>query len=1129
MDEKLYKIKKGSEFEFYSTEASGTINKIVGETTQETETASLITVDEYSQVELDRDDTMRKVSIESTLDDITQATREGYNFLINNLTSKTVNGVEFTVLEDKSILVNGTATDAAAVNILNDSIGAESTSSILCEIPDDVTNGVLSGCPAGGSNSTYKIDLWSTISSLVGTDYGDGANLNFTIAERRKIDRARIIIYAGTTVNNLVFKPMIISGTESKEYEQYGASPSLDYPSEFENVVTAQNIQVLKKNILNTNGISATGDVVFTSKSDGALNINGTASGTWKSLKTQRLDVPIKAGTKIFTNYGKTTSLSRDNTDFRPFLWLYNENDSTFKNIYGSDSTVLEQDVYKIVWGIQKLVVGNTYNEDIYIEVEISDTIPTKFNQYDGSSKSIEFQDGQFLGNFSGYKNYIKDNKLYRNLKMIEFDGTEAWIMSNNFFYLQDITDYKRGYNQAIGICNYFPVQGNVGAGSDIKDNHVSFFGGAIGAGSISRIYVQCSYFEGNLDNFKAWLAEKYAEGNPLKICYMLENEAQEELSETNKEDLSSIELFDGTNNIFCENGIISFYPYADMPSLERPSPIESISGDYNINIHGENFLQDQYNTTDLSRFNWCFYIKANLKPDTTYTISLIGAIDNIYYVSEQLAVGGGYGFLITMTGERQSITFTTKSDISGAYNSSKQMYNIFKNAKLQPHEHIFKDVMLVEGSVAKDYVPYVSSTTTIELPEGVELNKLNLEDYVKQDGTITINSKRIVFTGTENFSKLADGDDYNEYSLLLEGSYGYDVKSNYFNNISPNRVLISGTNSNTLYVRVDKEYNLSTLELFKSFLADKYEEDTPVEIVVNLNEPTKSVLPTTEVTKMQLFPVIIGENHLVAPSEMVLLYYDEREEEEDIQPITITNEGKLLPFNLLVDYNKTDLPLIAEAIEASQTITGADGDLVLDTTYGSRLFEIDAVTDDFLTPEQKEAKREEIREFLNSIKKVNTKLIIEPQNRTYEVKYAGLAEDTNLPKCVEFIIPLKSASPYAISNETYILNGEGDIESETKEPTGFVCTISGPANYPELSLNGYLMSYENVILEGEKLIIDTKKSTVTKVNIRGVKTNAMAYYNHQFPKIQEGTNVFTIISGIDEDKLKIEWNDLLL
>ena len=180
--------------------------------------------------------------------ELTQDAREGYNLLINNLTSKTVNGITFTVQEDKSILVNGTATDVAAVNILNDSIGADSISSILCEIPDDVTNGVLSGCPAGGSASTYKIDLWSTISSLIGTDYGDGGNLNFTTEARKKINRARIVIYAGTTVDNLVFKPMIVAGTEEKPYEEYGASPSIDFPSEVK-VASEQNITINETNI----------------------------------------------------------------------------------------------------------------------------------------------------------------------------------------------------------------------------------------------------------------------------------------------------------------------------------------------------------------------------------------------------------------------------------------------------------------------------------------------------------------------------------------------------------------------------------------------------------------------------------------------------------------------------------------------------------------------------------------------------------------------------------------------------------------------------------------------------------------------------------------------------------------
>lgn len=1110
MDEKLYKIKKGSEFDFYSTESSGTINKIVGKTTQETEIAPLITVNEFSQLELDRDDKMRKVSIESTLDDITQQTREGYNLLsTENLQELNEKGITLTK-ENGIITINGQSTSA---NFIDDYfVGSSNNYEEFLTAGNYVVSGITG--EALSPNFGILIVIKHT-DETTNTIIQNSENKFFDVVDGDTF-RVFVRIPQNLQLNNIVIKPMIVSGTENKDFEEYGASPSLDYPSEFENITTTQNIQVFKKNILNTNSINKTvSGVAINSKSDGGIHFSGTPTSTWASINVLNFTVPISKDTYISVNYGKTTSLLQDNTDIRPFFWTVKTDETSGQSFYGSFVGKLTADISRITFGIEHMMIGKAYDEDIYIELEISNTRPTKFNQYDGNSKSIALPENKFLGSFNGYKNYIKDNKLKNNLKIVEFTESLDWTYheAENKFMCSIPSNVKIKDISLPQLCSHYKTK------SDFASNENEFACTANGF----RFHNDNNM---SLEEWKTFLAQQKQAGTPLQILYISSNEEETELEEIN------LQLFDGTNNIFCENGIISFYPYADMPSLERPSPIESISGDYNINIHGENFLQDQYNTTDLSKYNWCFDIKANLKPDTTYTISLIGAIDNIYYVSEQLAVGGGYGFLITMTGERQSITFTTKSDISGAYNSSKQMYNIFKNAKLQPNQHIFKDVMLVEGSVAKNYVPYVSSTTTIELPEGVELNKLNLEDYVKQDGTITVNNKRITFDGTENWTLNSNENRFElinlSISILTLPMSQIKQLCSHFKKYNAYANEIGSFAIGNRTARFHNDNNM-TLEEWKTFLAQQKEAGTPVEIVYTSSEPTKSVLPTTEVTKMQLFPVIIGENHLIAPSEVVLLYYDEREEEEDIQPITITNEGKLLPFNLLVDYNKTDLPLIAEAIEASQTITGADGDLVLDTTYGSRLFEIDAVTDDFLTPEQKEAKREEIREFLNSIKKVNTKLIIEPQNRTYEVKYAGLAEDTNLPKCVEFLIPLKSASAYAISNTTYTLEGEGEIESETKAPAGFVCTISGPSNYPELALNGYLMAYENVILEGEKLIIDTKKSTVTKVNIRGVKTNAMAYYNHQFPRIQEGLNLFTIISGIDEDKLKIEWNDLLL
>lgn len=244
---------------------------------------------------------------------------------------------------------------------------------------------------------------------------------------------------------------------------------------------------------------------------------------------------------------------------------------------------------------------------------------------------------------------------------------------------------------------------------------------------------------------------------------------------------------------------------------------------------------------------------------------------------------------------------------------------------------------------------------------------------------------------------------------------------------------------------------------------------------------------------------------------------------------IRITNNGKLEPLGLTIDYNKTNLPLMAEAIEASQTIPGADGDIVFDTTYGSRIFEITAVTDDFLSPTEKEIARENVRNLLHQIRKENGKLIIEPFNRTFEVKYAGLAEDNNLPKCVEFVIPLKSSKAFAMSNDTYEFTGGGTINSNTVEPVGFIMTITGEASYPDITVNGVQMRYENVLTAGQKLVINTKSYTATHIANSGTETNAMMYYNHNFPRLKNGANTVVINSGLSANQLKIEWNDLLL
>ena len=71
---------------------------------------------------------------------------------------------------------------------------------------------------------------------------------------------------------------------------------------------------------------------------------------------------------------------------------------------------------------------------------------------------------------------------------------------------------------------------------------------------------------------------------------------------------------------------------------------------------------------------------------------------------------------------------------------------------------------------------------------------------------------------------------------------------------------------------------------------------------------------------------------------------------------------------------------------------------------------------------------------------------------------------------------------------------------------------------------------YGNVILEGNKLLIDTGNSTITHVNSNGVRTNASIYYNHEYPKIKYGINELKVLSGVDDSsQVTVEWYDLKL
>jgi len=123
----------------------------------------------------------------------------------------TLNGVTFTVNPFGSITANGTASGLTNMLLMRRGFA----------LPAGTYH--LSGCPSGGSDNTYRIDVYAIGSTVaLAVDYGSGAQ--FTLTERTTIDYMRIRVPSGASLSNKTFYPMIRPASLSPEWVPYADS-----------------------------------------------------------------------------------------------------------------------------------------------------------------------------------------------------------------------------------------------------------------------------------------------------------------------------------------------------------------------------------------------------------------------------------------------------------------------------------------------------------------------------------------------------------------------------------------------------------------------------------------------------------------------------------------------------------------------------------------------------------------------------------------------------------------------------------------------------------------------------------------------------------------------------------------
>lgn len=190
-----------------------------------------------SIVATDSDD--KKLKGLKTFGKSTQRTTTGKNLLKNIATSQTVNGITFTVNDDGSVTANGTAEATATLTINK-------------HANKFIQDGkyILNGCPASGSNNTYRIQYYDIVdSSYYAQDTGNGTEINIVNSadSASASSDISIVVFTGTVCNNLTFYPMLrhVNITDGT-YEPYtnGASPNPEYPQPIESVGDDGSVEV---------------------------------------------------------------------------------------------------------------------------------------------------------------------------------------------------------------------------------------------------------------------------------------------------------------------------------------------------------------------------------------------------------------------------------------------------------------------------------------------------------------------------------------------------------------------------------------------------------------------------------------------------------------------------------------------------------------------------------------------------------------------------------------------------------------------------------------------------------------------------------------------------------------------
>ena len=387
-------------------------------------------------------------------------------------TTKTENGITFTVNSDGSITANGTTTvNPSIFNLAKISLNAGTYA--LRSFVNVANAGICQ----------FYIDIPSEPNDRTGN------GVTFTLQDDIVNKNVNIIVNPNQTVNNLVFRPMLNEGTEAKPYSKWFAGLK---NASFEKIVsTGRNLipfpYYSKSGVIN--------GITYKVNSDGSILVNGTATANSSFVLVSNIFPTRLNKSKKYVLSGCPAGGGFES--YRIFIQntTYQQGYSDVGNGVPFTAEYTDYYIFIIIWE------GFTVNNLVFKPMLQFGTIATAYEPYISDTLSaatpIELAEYDVA--------YPETGETKRNSGKKVFDGTETWE--------------ARG--SAGDLYRYGAVLANVKTSGACVANLSGENSGASVAGNYF-IDTEFKVFTNiaTVDEWKAHLAEIATAGNPLTVIY---------------------------------------------------------------------------------------------------------------------------------------------------------------------------------------------------------------------------------------------------------------------------------------------------------------------------------------------------------------------------------------------------------------------------------------------------------------------------------------------------------------------------------------------------------------------------------------------------------------------------------